>query len=206
MYQLYGGKGCGSAAIEAALVLLALPFENIPAEPWQGGPAVDSLRRHNPLAQIPTLILPDGTVLSESVAILIWLAEQHPAASLLPGDPSRRATVLRWLVYLGANNYAAIGVGDFPERWTTGEAEQSTLKAFARARLEEYWRILESQLSADDHLFSPTLTVLDLLAATMSHWRPGQAWFRQHCPQLCNKLDRTLQDPRLQAVWSRNFA
>ncbi|GAB3259847.1 glutathione S-transferase family protein [Chitinimonas naiadis] len=206
MYRLYGCKGCGSAAIEAALTLLGLPFEVIEAEPWRGGPGVEQLRRHNPLVQVPTLLLPDGTVLTESAAILIWLAEQHPAAGLLPQDAAQRATVLRWLVYLSANNYAAIGVGDFPERWTTGEAEQSTLKAFARSRLQEYWRVVESQLAGEPYLFTHQLTALDLLAATMSHWRPGRDWFQANCPKLLAALAPTLADTRLQSVWERHFA
>ncbi|MDN3578041.1 glutathione S-transferase family protein [Chitinimonas viridis] len=205
MYTLYGCKGCGSAAIEAALTLVGAPYQYIEAEPWSGGPAVDELRRLNPLAQVPTLLTPDGTVLTESVAILIWLSEQYPASHLLPTDATARATVLRWLVYLTANAYAAIGIGDFPERWIAGEAEQGSLKAFARARLEDYWRTLERQLGDTPFLFTQQLTVLDLLAATMSHWRPGRDWFQQECPKLTAALQSTLSHTALAPIWIRNF-
>ena len=53
----------------------------------------------NPLFALPTLVLDDGTVLTESVAILEWLEETHPAPPLLPKDPLARAHV-RELVQL----------------------------------------------------------------------------------------------------------
>lgn len=204
MYRLFASKGCGSAAIEAALTLSGVGYELIEATPWERSPGLDELRRLNPLAQVPTLQLPDGTVLTESVAILCWLAEQFPAAALLAGAASQRAAELRWLVYLAANNYAAIGIGDFPERWTTGEAEQATLKAYARARLEDYWRTLEQQYNAGQ-LPLTTSGALALLLYTMRHWRPGKDWLDQHCPRLMAGLQPTADDPRLAAVWARNF-
>ena len=48
-----------------------------------GGTALDTAKylawkRGLPLVQIPTLVLPDGTVMTESVAILLWLMDRHP--------------------------------------------------------------------------------------------------------------------------------
>ncbi|QNM96923.1 glutathione S-transferase family protein [Chitinimonas koreensis] len=205
MYRLYGSKGCGSAAIEAALVLAGQPYEAIEAAPWDGGPGVDALRALNPLAQIPTLVAPDGTVLTESVAILIWLDGQHPDAGLLPAEPAARAVALRWLVFLSANAYAAISVGDYPERWVDGEEAQASLRKQAKARLQDYWLMLEAALGDTPCLFGQRIGALDLLAATMVHWRPGRAWFQKHCPRLMAAVRHTEQDPRLAALWAAQF-
>jgi glutathione S-transferase len=56
----------------------------------------DALARINPLKQIPTLVTPDGQVLTESAAILIHLGLEFPASALLAGN---RAQILRGLVY-----------------------------------------------------------------------------------------------------------
>ena len=53
----------------------------------------------NPMHQVPTLVLDDGTVITESVAILEYLDEAYPAPPLLPADPRARARV-RELVQL----------------------------------------------------------------------------------------------------------
>ena len=49
----------------------------------------------NPSAQVPVLVLDDGTTLSQSIAILEYLEEAHPEPPLLPGDPIARAEVRR---------------------------------------------------------------------------------------------------------------
>src|SRR4029453_13421465 len=117
MYTLYGSQGSGAAAAEAALVLANIPFRMVDAASWQPGPGLDELTRMNPLAQIPTLVLPDGSVMTESAAILVHLGLAHPGSELLPADATPRAQIVRGLVYVAANCYAAIGVIDYPERW-----------------------------------------------------------------------------------------
>ena len=45
----------------------------------------------NPLRQVPALVLPSGEIVTESAAILIYLADLHPQARLAPlNDPSAR--------------------------------------------------------------------------------------------------------------------
>ncbi|WER48779.1 glutathione S-transferase family protein [Cupriavidus sp. WKF15] len=57
----------------------------------------------NPMGKIPTLVLDDGTVLTENGAIIAWLADAFPQAALIPPPgSSARGTVLRWLFFCGS--------------------------------------------------------------------------------------------------------
>ena len=47
----------------------------------------------NPQGLVPTLELDDGALLTQSLAIIEWLDETHPAPPLLPADPLQRARV-----------------------------------------------------------------------------------------------------------------
>jgi GST-like protein len=67
------------------------------AASWAAKSAREELSRVNPLVQIPALVLPDGSVLTESAAILIHLGLTHPESGLLPADPAARAQVIRGL-------------------------------------------------------------------------------------------------------------
>src|ERR1700744_1415609 len=131
MYTLFGYRGSGSAAVECALELANAPYRVVSAASWDASSAVEALAQANALRQVPTLVLPDGTVLSESAAILIHLGLQLPDAGLLPSAPARRATALRGLVFIAANCYSAISVIDFPERWLAEPHDevQGNLKA-----------------------------------------------------------------------------
>lgn len=76
MYQLYGHRNSGAAAIEAALELCQIPYRFIDIE--VSTEAAEALARLNPLKQIPTLQLPDGSAITESAAILIHLGLSFP--------------------------------------------------------------------------------------------------------------------------------
>ena len=97
-YILYGDKGSGSAPVEMALAEIGAPVE-LRAVPLEGDHQLaEQYRRINPMGRVPTLIVPDGTVVTESLAILLTLADRHPEAGLLPaaGDAGR-AIAVRWM-------------------------------------------------------------------------------------------------------------
>ena len=98
MYTLYGFTGSGSAAVECALEMTGADYRIVEAASWEPNEALAELERVNPLKQIPTLLLPDGTVLSESAAILMHLAFAFPGAGLLSDEPAERDRALRGLV------------------------------------------------------------------------------------------------------------
>ena len=112
MYTLYGKQGSGSASTEIALSLVGAPFRVVETASWEPNAAFDELLKVNPLGQIPTLVLPDGTVLSESAAILVHLGLVHSDSTLLPHSTSARAQAIRGLVFIAANCYAAISIID----------------------------------------------------------------------------------------------
>ena len=101
MYQLYGHKNSGAAAIEAALELCEVAYRFIDVE--LSMEAALELQKLNPLKQIPTLQLPDGSILTESAAILIHLGLAFPKSSLLPNKAAERDQAIRGLVYIVSN-------------------------------------------------------------------------------------------------------
>src|SRR4029434_3022695 len=163
MYTLYGKKGSGSASTEAALEIIGAPYRIVETASWATNEAFNDLLKINPLGQIPTLALPDGSVLSESAAILLYLGSVHPESGLLPSDSSTRAQAIRGLVFIAANCYAAISVIDFPERWCkdADEATQERIRAGTRARLHQYWEMVADLFPARPFLGGEKLGALD---------------------------------------------
>lgn len=51
---------------------------------------------YNPAGQTPALLLDDGTCIAESVAIMEYLEEQHPAPALIGSTPEQRAQTRQW--------------------------------------------------------------------------------------------------------------
>ncbi len=207
MLTLYGSAGSGSAAVEMALERCALPYRVLRASSWEADSAQAALRQANPLGQIPTLQLEDGSVLTESAAILIHLGLTHPGSNLLPAAPAARAQALRGLVYIAANCYAAIGVIDFPQRWCVQgeEAQLDGIRQGARRRLHECWTVFADQFGAQ--LFQPGEgpVALDFLAVVVSRWSGARAHLAEHRPELAATLDRIQSHPTVAPVWARHW-
>lgn len=206
MLTLYGAQGSGAAAIEAALTIAAVPYRLVEAATWLPGPGLDELKRVNPLGQIPTLVLDDGAVLSESAAILIHLGLTLPESGLLPPQPSVRAQVIRGLVYITANCYAAVGAYDYPERWCTDcdEATAARIRAGTRERLNQLWTTFADSFSARPFLSGERLGALDLLAAVVSRWG-GRRHLEKERPALHALLVTIDDDPRLAPLFRRHW-
>ena len=207
MLTLYGTKGSGSASSEAALEIAGVPYRQVEAASWKPSPGLDELKRVNPIAQIPTLVLDDGGILTESAAILIHLGLVHPGSGLLASDPAQRAQQIRGLVYIAANCYAGIGILDYPDRWypDPDDAVKQAMQTRGRARVHELWQIFADQFPATPWLSGERLGALDILAATVSKWSGARQALAESRPAFSALLARIDADPRIAAVWARHW-
>ena len=202
MLTLYGAKGSGAAAPEAALRIADVPFRWVEAASWQPGPGLEELKRVNPLAQIPTLVLGDGTVMTESAAILISLGLRYPKSGLLPADP---AQAIRGLVFIAANCYAAIGIIDYPARFCTDcdKKTEERIREGTKARLHQYWDMFADQFGS--HMKPEKPGALDLLAATVSRWSGARAHLRDQRPAFHAMLEEVEAHPRIAEIFQRHW-
>ena len=117
MFTIYGALGSGSVPIEAAMSLIGLSYTVVEAPTWEGEAEQAKVAGVNPLRQIPALVTPDGETITESAAILLWLADRHPEARLAPSlDSPLRGQFLRWMVFVPASIYSLFWVRDDPSR------------------------------------------------------------------------------------------
>lgn len=207
MLTLYGSKGSGSAIVEAALAIVGAEYRRVDGAEWERSAGYEELKTVNPLAQIPTLVLEDGTVMTESAAILIHLGLVHPASGLLPADASKRASAIRGLVYIVANCYAAIGVIDYPERWCK-DADETTRQAIiagTKARLHGLWDVFADQFPATPWLGGDQVGALDIMASVVSRWSGARAHLAVARPAFSEVLGRIDSHPLLATVWARHW-
>jgi GST-like protein len=207
MHTLFGSQGSGSAAIEVAFELLQLPYRQVRASTWEPDSALAELKAVNPLGQIPTVQMPDGSVLTESAAILIHLGLEFPQSPLLPASPATRAQAIRGLVYIAANCYSAISISDYPERWLPAgdDGQREAVRQGARAQLHKHWDIFASTFPADPYLSGKEPGALDFLAAVVSKWSGTRAHVRVSRPAFYETLLRIEQHPVVAPVFARHW-
>jgi GST-like protein len=204
-WRLFGVRGWGSSLAEAMLDWAGEPYAFVDVEGFdRPGAARDRLLMVNPLARVPTLVAPDGQVLTESAAIALHLAELHPEAGLAPppGDPLR-ATFLNRLVWFVSALYPTFTYRDYPERWAPDAAEQ--LLERIDAYRESLWAQFEAQADEGPWVLGERPSALDVYVGVMSHWRPRRAWMKAHCPKLHAIAERADAFAPIAAAMRRNF-
>jgi GST-like protein len=204
-WTLYGQKGTGAVAIEAALALLAIPYEV--REPSLRDPdARDAFGEVNPMRQFPALVLPSGELITESAAILIWLAETHPHSGLAPKvDAPERGAFLQWMAFVSSAIYALYWVRDDPSRLADTPRGEALIKTRTADRISACWAVMESRLRPGCYLLGDALTVLDLYVAVVSRWGPRRKGFRAVAPRMAACMRRVDDDARLAALWVDRF-
>ncbi len=123
----------------------------------------DDYRRLNPKGYVPALELDDGSLLTENVAILIFIADQRPEAGLAPAPQSMaRTRLIEWLAFLATELHKSFGPifhhGD------------DTLKTEARDTIEKWLVYVAAKLADRDFLMGDHFTVADAYLFVMLRW------------------------------------
>jgi GST-like protein len=204
--KLYGEPGWGSVLVEAQLVWYGLDydFERV-GDLFKSQRSREDLSAVNPVAQIPTLVMADGTVMTESAAITLHLADLTGNDTLVPGPKSReRPAFLRWLVFFVANVYPTYTYADDPARFVANAEAQPEFRKAVEDYAKKMYGVLEGEARSPWFL-GERFSALDIYVCTMSRWRPRRAWFAASAPKLFAIATATEKVASLQACWQRNF-
>ena len=150
MHRLFYSPGACSLAIHIVLEEIGEPYEAEvrSAKNGEGTTTADYLAL-NPKGRVPALTgVPGGAggapdLLTEAVAILLFLARSHPEAKLLPADPAGEARCLEWLSWISIDQHG-IGNGQLwrPHRFVADPALHEAVKS----------KGMENILTAYDHI------------------------------------------------------
>ena len=172
MYKLYGRPSSGSLAVQVALEEVGAPYERI----WVGREAADvtKFRETNPTGRVPALVLPDGTLMFESAAMLIHLAMSHPRFPLAPKPGSgRHAIFLQWMVFLSANVYEAALRMYYPARYSTrGEADAGEIRAQGMDDFCTHLALISKGLAP--YVLGADYSIADVYLYMLASWYPEE--------------------------------
>ena len=209
-YVLYTARRSGAASVEVMLAALGLDFEMKDATPWSDppGPYFEELKTVNPLGQLPTLVTPGGEILTESVAVLWTLLERHPSDWVPALSTRDRATCLRWMQFVAATVYTAVGVADYPARWTTSRAlaARAAVERAAVARMKLGWDIVAQAFpQKSGFLLGPRPYVCDVYLANLSRWWKMRDYLQDAHPKFAAMMRRVDKLPEVAPVWKRHW-
>ena len=80
MYKLYWSRGSGVVTPQVMLEEIGAEYEKVVIDVEKEENRSPEYLAVNPLGQIPALALADGTILTESAAIVLQIVDEHPEA------------------------------------------------------------------------------------------------------------------------------
>jgi glutathione S-transferase len=176
-----------------ALHELGVPFETVSVNLAKGEHRTPEFLRLNPAGKLPVLV--DGeTVLTESVAIAVYLAEKYPEAGFMPGDLRARAEVYRWLLFAATELEQPLWR---IARHTALYPEAKRLPADVALAAEEFApmvQIAERHMKGREFFVGDTITVADFVMAYTLDWAE-EAGLLGDCPTLTAYVERMYARP-----------
>ena len=195
--KLYYLPGACSLATHIVLEWIGAPYETVKLE--RAALQSPEFLALNPSGAVPVLV--DGDlVLTQNIAILWYLAERHPAASLLGDGTARgRAELMRWLGLLNSDVHPAFKPIFGPGRFHPDATAAGVLADTARAQVRKHLERLDDRLRGRDWLVERR-SIADPYLFVMTRWARRLAIDLQGLDNLSRFFERMQADPGVRAA------
>ncbi|GAA0635278.1 glutathione binding-like protein [Brevundimonas lenta] len=158
--KLYYAPGACSLADQIALFEAGMTFESVRVDIHTKRTASGGdFREINPKGYVPALVLDDGEIITENIAVLDWIAEQYPP--LRPGGPLGRTRLIEMLAFVSTEIHHA-----YKPLWHGGGELE---KQKARERVSDLLRFAAGQMQGD-FLFGDRISSADCYLFVMLRW------------------------------------
>ncbi len=202
-YRLFWGPDMGSVAPQAVLEELGLAYDMVQVNFGAGEHKNPDYQAVNPLGKVPALQLPDGSILTESAAIVLYLCDLVPAAGLLPApDHPDRARALRWLLFLASDVYGCSVRIYAPDDFCSDAAHADSVVRAASAAFDRYSRLIEAEaLQPGPFVLGERFSAVDIYLAMVMRWHPDREALLAEAPRLSALDDLVLARPAVRKAF-----
>jgi glutathione S-transferase len=207
LYKLYWAADTGAFAPQVILEEAGASYERCDVDTAQGEELAAAYLAINPRGQSPALQLDDGSVVTESAAIVLHLAECHPEAGLLPAaGSSERAALYRWLFFAAANLYEGVLRLYYSDRYTADPTQVEAVQAAARSYVDDMWSLVADAIGEGPFFLGQNYSVLDPYLLMLTNWHEDPAALFAAHPGLERLCVAVRARPAVARIWDQHFA
>lgn len=198
---LYFAPGTCALAAHLALELAGARYETVRLDFRQQQQRSPEYLRVNPKGRVPALATPQG-VLTETPALLQFIAQSHPQAGLAPQDAFALAKMNEFNSYLASTvhvNHAHKGRG---YRWVDAEdsAALEAMKKKVPQTMAECFTLIEEQMLQGPWVLGERMSTSDLYLFTIARWLEGDGVDVQRFPRVAELVKRMEAIPGVRSV------
>jgi glutathione S-transferase len=191
-YQVHGVSPSGNCyKVRLVLEQLNLPYVWHEVDMMNGATRTDAFRRINPNGKVPALVIDNETTLSESDAILFYLAEGTP---LLPDDRLARAQVLQWMFFEQYSHEPYVAVARFIRQFL--KKHDDPRLADKTAGSYRALDVMEQHLQQHTFFVGERYTIADIALYAYTHVADEAGLDLARYPSIRAWLDRVRAQPR----------
>ena len=167
MVKVYGDIQSGNCyKIKLLMSYLEIEHEWLHVDILKGETHSDEFKKMNPNTRIPVLVLYDGRTLTESNAILNFLAD---GSELLPADRVLRAQVLQWQFFEQHSHEPYIATARYINKYLGLPDERRTEFDEKQEGGHKALSVMEQRLAKADFLVGDELTIADISLYAYTH-------------------------------------
>jgi glutathione S-transferase len=193
MLKLYDFLPSGNSyKVRLLLSQLAVPYERITVDILKGETRAPAFLAKNPNGRIPLLEVAPQVYLSESNAIMVYLAKD---SALLPHDPWHYAQVLQWLFFEQYSHEPYIATSRYWIALLGKEQEYRDALAEKRAPGQAALRIMNQHLAQHDFFVAGRYSIADIGLYAYTHVAPEGGFELTAYPNILAWLDRVASQP-----------
>jgi glutathione S-transferase len=168
--KLYFAPGACSFVPHAMLEIAGVNFEPVMVKLHKGEQRTADYLALNPRGQVPVLV-DDGEVITQIVAILLHLDAKLPQAHILPASGLARTRALSLLAWMNNTVHPTFTHFFMPQKFSDDAAAQKAMQTFAVARYRECLQDIDALAAeASPWLFGEHPGALDAYALTLLRW------------------------------------
>lgn len=149
---------------------------------------------------MPALVTDRG-VITETPAILAYIAQTHPHANLAPlNDPFQFAQVQAFNSYLCATVHVAHAHRIRGTRWADDDAAIASMKKKVSQNMTDCFSLIENEMFTGPFVFGETYTISDIYLYTPSTWLEGDGVDIRLFPKIADFQIRLNDNPAILRV------
>ncbi|MFS2152729.1 glutathione S-transferase family protein [Rhizobium sp. Rhizsp42] len=206
MLTLYYAPGTCSRASLIALEESGLPFEAKRVDTANGEQRSEAYLKINPKGRVPALATEKG-VLTETPAILAYIAAIAPAAGLAPlDDPFEFARLQAFNSYICSTVHVNHAHGRRASRWADDAAAHEAMKAKVPQTMAESFALIEDGMFAGPWVMGERYSVADPYLFVMTGWLPSDDVDPARFPKVADHYARMLERPAVRRALAREKA
>ncbi len=171
--QLYYTKGTISVAVALALLEAGLDHTLTRVNFATAEQTQDAYLRVNSKGRVPALALDDGTVLTETGALLEYVAACAPEAGLVPQDPASAGHMRSVMYYLASTMHVAHAHKMRGIRWADQQSSHDDMTAKVPQTMTDCATYVEAECLRGDYVCGDAFSLADAYLFVVCNWLEG---------------------------------